>query len=86
MTYRKYRGMSDNDIARSVSHFQHAFRQKTQHMGRVATKGTDLYTLQVELCYLIHELQTTFKHNHQRVMSRLNEFIDNLPKEKENKK
>lgn len=74
-----FRGVSDRDVARSVALYQRAFRARTEHMGRSSAKGTDLYNLQVELCYLIHELQTTFKHDRPRVLALLNDFFESLP-------
>lgn len=79
MKENNFRGVSDRDVARSVTLYQRAFRARTEHMGRNAVKGTDLYKLQVELCYLIHDLQTTFKHNRPRALALLNDFFESLP-------
>ena len=71
--------MSDRDVMRAVSHFQHTFRQKTQHMqGRVVKKGTELYNMQVNLAYDLHELQFGYLYKRPQLMAKINEMINTI--------
>jgi hypothetical protein len=71
--------MSDRDVMRAISHFQYTFRQKTQHLqGRVVKKGSELYHLQTEFMYDLHELQFGYLYKRPQLMSKLNEFINSI--------
>lgn len=74
---RENREINTEQVSRYLSH---AFAKASQHLGNKNEKGTKLYSLQVEFCYLIDDIKRGPKYIVPKVIARANTFIEEVSK------
>lgn len=75
------RQVTEIDVDHVIKYLSRQFRQRTEHMGREASRGTDLYNFQVEFSYIIDEIKRGPMYHASKVIAQANEFLDAIPAE-----
>jgi len=64
------------DVKQVIRYLNHAFSKATRPFGSNNSKGTELYAIQVEFCYLIDNIEYGPKYIVPKLIAKANELID----------
>lgn len=83
MKKTQHRERSYIDIRQTVRQFRTVFQKAVEPLSKKqkAVKGTKLYELQVDFCYLIDSIQRGPRYQLHKAVAKCNEFIDGIVKE-----
>lgn len=70
--------VTEIDVDHVIRYLTRQFRQRTEDMGRDATRGTDLYKLQVNFAYLVDEIKRGPAYQASKVIAQANDFLDSI--------
>lgn len=74
-TYKKKDEKKEIDIQQVMTYLSNAFAKVTGPLGYKNHEGTELYNLQVEFCWLQHEITTGPSYIVPKFIQQTNEFI-----------
>ncbi len=77
-TPHKRHHATEIDVDHVIRYLSRQFRQRTESLGRVATKGSKLYKLQVDFSYLLDSIKRGPAYHASKVIAITNDFLDRI--------
>lgn len=71
--------VSEIDVEHVIRYLTRQFRQKTDHLGRDATRGSDLYKMQCNFAYMLDDIKRGPSYQVSKVIAEANELLDSIP-------
>lgn len=73
--------ITEEQVAKSVAYLSNAFNKATRSLGNKNQKGTELYDLQVEFAWLLHEIANGPRYIFPKRVEEANQIISELSPE-----